>query len=145
MEAGKFLDLVIGERITDNNMEKVKVVMEVVSMYMEGAPLSICLKEKSLSYSLFSHLLKENSELFSVFNEAKKFNSGALKEKLLGFIYEGAETDTKDAKWLLERLYPDEFGKQTKQIIETTKAENPEVVANFINADFEDAEIDDED
>ena len=140
MDAGKFLDLIIGDKVTNHNMDKVSIVIDVINLYMEGIPLGTCLKEKGISYSMFSYILKENNELFSVFQEAKKYSGGALKERLLSIIYENAQHDTKDAKWLLERLYPDEFGKQTKQIIETNKAENPEVVNNFINADYEEIE-----
>lgn len=137
MEAGKFLDLVIGKRVTDKNLDKVSVVMRVISDYMEGMPLSLCLEKHGLNYVIFSHILKENNDLFDVFQEAKHFNKGALKERLISIIYEGAQHNTKDAKWLLERLYPEEFGKQTKQIIETATSEHPEAINDFINADYE--------
>ena len=144
MDASKFLDLVISEeKLSISNAIDMDRIINILKLVMDGIPLYTALTANNISYATFMNAIKSSDELYTVYQEAKKYSSDALKERLLSILFTSStQGNTSDARWLLERLYPNEFGKQTKQIIQTEKAKHPEAIMEYINADYEEVDED---
>ncbi len=144
MDAQKFLDLVLVDGRSTSITADIETSINILRDYCDGYPLVIAIKNHDFSYARFRNALKTNIDLLKVYEEAKKFNSTAMKEKLLAEIFDSAMNhNTQDGKWLLERLFPEEFGKREHKTIENiNKDMHPPALEEYIKV-VEDGVIED--
>ena len=133
MDGDAFLSLT---QPNNKYIDAVNTVIDVINEYIEGEALGTVLKRHNIGYRKFITILKENPELMDKYEQAKLINDETFKERLLAVVSETADTDWKAASWLLERMYPEDFGKQIKNINEEVKTD-PVDLNNFINAEYE--------
>lgn len=113
----------IPQRIANPNYVEL-VVMPFIDTLERGLPLKFALKLAGISDVQFrSWMKKADKDLEegkeTVYTKIKKRIERAQAEKVLSYInkieLQAEEGEWKAAAWLLERLYPEEFGKKSHQ------------------------------
>jgi hypothetical protein len=147
MKAKEFLLMTGNTTTPEQDMKETGRVLKVIHDFMSGIPLDLCLEKQELSYNKFRIILLKNPNIQVLFGNATGHFKENLKNRLLGMAYMSAKTDTGMLKFLLERMYPDDFGKKSDININLKQDLVPEDVTKYFNYVEEkpiDADIDEE-
>lgn len=120
-------------------MAKTKLTYELIETMAElkGKGLSnkdVCAAVGISEQTLYRWLRKPSTKLHRSLCESLKKAEAARKEALLQRIYDASEKPQSwtAAAWLLERQYPDEFGRVDRRREEPKQADVPQIVLGVV-------------
>lgn len=114
---------------TKYNIEVHDKTSELLNYFADGHTLYESAQLSGLTLSQFYQLCKEDPFLYDIYVEAKALNKQILKDTLLDTVVKTKEDNNgENAKWLLERIFSDEFGKNNTLKVKTEIVEPESII-----------------
>jgi len=135
LPAKEFLSIVFKGDL-ENTSALYSEVIEILKEYMTGVTLTVVLDAHKMSLHKFLYLISLYPSTINLYDDACIIHKKAFKEKLITVIEKQSGEDWRAASWLLERMYPDEFGKKLELKNTSQNTDDPSIINDYINADF---------
>ena len=144
LPAKDFLSIVFKDSLK-NSKENYETVINILNDYMSGKMLTTALEEHKMSLHKFLYLISEQPSLINLYDDSKQIHNLAFKNKLIKAINDKSSDDWRAAAWILERKWPDEYGKHVTLNNAPIDNDNPQCIKDYINAEFTDITDEDDD
>jgi hypothetical protein len=123
-----------------------RIVVKILYRFINGEPITRVLKDMKISFSRFDALLSQFPKYLDIYEDAKIYNKKVMKNKIESWALEKAESgDGKMISFLLERLWPEEYGKKNDINLNiNNNADMPPGWEEFVDAKIDNTDDSDE-
>lgn len=141
-----FLDKLFGGKAQPNYSKYLNKVIRIAEEFMNGENINNLLLKYDISFSRLQYILSNEPIIAELFRDAKISNDNKLKITHEANISNIAleNRDWRASAWLLERKFPDEYGKQEKPI-DADKVKHPALFVEKIQTIINNYSLEDKD
>ena len=115
-------------------------VLDIINRYMDGEIITDILKDKGWNMRQFLFNVAQFPSIATTLTEVRAIHNESFKQNLMSIINKDAKKEWRAASWLLERMFPKEFGKNIKHTHENGEYDDPECLSSYTNVDYEEIE-----